>query len=333
VVGVDRASSPGANMKATTTLPHELGSDERRLWAQFCEDKSLESPFLSWEFANALGKTRTDSRVAVVEDDGVVVGFLPFQIASNGRGVPLGASISDAQAFIAPRPWTFDATRLVAEAGMTTWSFDHLVVDQEPFAPFHRSRHRSPFVDLAGGYEAFLGGLRGISKDFLPQVLRRRRKLEREIGPVALEWRSRSFSSDMSALQRWKSEQYRRTAVWDRFAQPWIITALESLGDVDGDGGLGVLSSLRAGDRLAAVHFGLVNSRRFCWWFPTYDPELGSYSPGLILLLELISAAAQRGIDTVDLGRGEHDYKLRVTDRFYEVAEGELATEKVEDAL
>jgi CelD/BcsL family acetyltransferase involved in cellulose biosynthesis len=85
-----------------------------------------------------------------------------------------------------------------------------------------------------------------------------------------------------------------------------------------------VLCVVRAGDRVAAVHLGLLSVDRLCWWFPSYDPDLGRYSPGLILLLELIAEGAARRVPVLDLGRGEHDYKLRVADRFYEVAEGEV---------
>jgi CelD/BcsL family acetyltransferase involved in cellulose biosynthesis len=70
----------------------------------------------------------------------------------------------------------------------------------------------------------------------------------------------------------------------------------------------------------------LLSGDRLCWWFPAYDPELARYSPGLILLLELIAEGAARGVPVLDLGRGEHDYKLRVADRFYEVAEGEVTS-------
>jgi CelD/BcsL family acetyltransferase involved in cellulose biosynthesis len=313
-------------MKCNVTVPAELGGEERRLWASFCEDSCLDSPFLSWQFADAVGRIRGDSRVAVLEDGGEVLGFLPFQSDARGEGSPLGASISDAQAFVAPRPWTFDAPGLVTQAGLASWSFDHLIVEQEPFVPFHRYRHRSPVVDLTGGYDEFIQRLRRHSKDFLPQVLRRRRKLERDIGPVHLEWRSTAFSSDMARLQQWKSDQYRRTEVWDRFSRPWIVETIHALAEVQDEPCTGILSALRSGDQLAAVHFGLASKSRLCWWFPAYEPELGRYSPGLIMLLELISAAAERGVAVLDLGRGEHDYKFRVADRFYEVDEGALIT-------
>ncbi|MBO0894625.1 MAG: GNAT family N-acetyltransferase, partial [Acidimicrobiales bacterium] len=218
--------------------------------------------------------------------------------------------------------WSFDPRQLVAGAGLSCWRFDHLVVSQAPFAPYHERRHRAPVVELAEGQSAFLEEVRAHSKDLLAQVGRRRRKLEREVGPVVFEWRSTRPGEDMAKLQRWKSEQYARTGVWDRFAHPWIAEALDALARTESAACTGVLAALRAGDRLAAAHFGLLGRNRLSWWFPAYDPDLGRYSPGLILLLDLIGQAAEQGVRRVDLGRGEHDYKLRFTRRYQEVAEG-----------
>ena len=53
----------------------------------------------------------------------------------------------------------------------------------------------------------------------------------------------------------------------------------------------GVLSGLYIGEKLVAAHFGMRSRRVLHWWFPAYDPELGKYSPGAQLLLELSRAA------------------------------------------
>jgi CelD/BcsL family acetyltransferase involved in cellulose biosynthesis len=309
-------------MKVTVVAPTELGPAERRRWEALSEDPPLRSPFLSWEFALAIGQVRDDARVAVVEDGVELCGFLAFQAGADHVGGPVGATIGDAQAFIGPAGWDFDPRLVVEAAGLSCWRFDHLVVSQAPFEPYHHHRHRSPVVDLHGGYDSFLEEVRAHSRDLLAQVGRRRRKLEREVGPVVCEWQSVRPDDDMALLQRWKSEQYTRTGVWDRFAQPWIAEALGALARTESRSCTGVLTVLRAGDRLAAAHFGLLGRDRLSWWFPAYDPDLGRYSPGLILLLDLITHAAERGVGMVDLGRGEHDYKLRFTSRHYEVAEG-----------
>jgi CelD/BcsL family acetyltransferase involved in cellulose biosynthesis len=312
-------------VKTAVLTPGELRAEEQHLWSEYARQHQLGSPFLSWAFVDVISRVRDDIRVAVVEDAGTL-GFFPFQTRTDATGVPVGAGISDAQAFMVPRPWTFDPRRLLAGAGLAGWGFDHLLVEQAPFAPYHRSRHRVPVVDIGDGYEAVTARLRSHSRDFLPQVLRRRRKLEREVGPVTFEWSASDADVAIRALREWKSAQYRRTGVWDRFTRPWIAEAIDSLSTAVDPDCTGVLGVLRAGDRLAAVHLGLRGVDRLCWWFPAYDPELGRYSPGLILLVELIAGGAARHVPVLDLGRGEHGYKLRVADRFYEVAEGEVTS-------
>ncbi len=311
-------------MRAEVVRPGALGPEDRQLWDTYAERSALGSPFLSWTFAEVIGAVRDDCRVAVVEDGSGTCAFFAFQLGPDGAGGPVGATICDAQAVVGRSDWNFDAARLVAAAGLTRWAFDHLSTQQAPFVPYHRQRHRSPVVDLRNGHGQFLRDLRAHSKDFLAQVGRRRRKLEREVGPVVCEWQSIQPDDDMRCLRRWKSDQYARDGTWDRFAEPWITDALTSLVGARNPSCTGVLTALRAGDRLVAAHLGLLGKDRLAWWFPAYDPEFGRYSPGLILLLDLIDEASKRGVPLVDLGRGEHGYKLRVTSQFYEVAEGEV---------
>jgi CelD/BcsL family acetyltransferase involved in cellulose biosynthesis len=302
--------------------PGELGAAERDAWCAFQrDDPTLASPFLAPEFAMAVDATRDDARVAVIEDAGEIVSFLAFSLAGDGTGAPIGATICDAQALVARAGFYWDPAALVHAAGLQSWSFDHLVATQLPFEPFHHARHRSPTVDLSAGHDAYLAQVRASSKDVLAQVARRRRKLAREIGDVVVEWQTGDGRA-LDTMLDWKSAQYRETGVWDRFDQAWIVDVVRTLAGTAADGLTGLLSTLRAGDHLVAVHFGLLGRDRLVWWFPAYDPTFGNYSPGLILLLDLIAEASARGITLVDLGRGEHHYKLRVANGEYEVAEG-----------
>lgn len=315
-------------MKVRVLRPGELGAGERHAWRD-CQraDPSLRIPFLSYEFAAAVDRARDDARVALVEDVGDAAAFLAFTSVEPGIGAPVGATICDAQALVARGSFGWDARELIRAAGLSVWTFDHLVCTQRPFVPFHRARHRSPIVDLIGGLDRYRADVRARSKDVLAQVARRRRKLGREVGPVTFEW----HTTDPRALETllgWKSAQYRETGVWDRFGERWIVDVVRVLAATNSEHLTGVVSTLRAGDGLVAVHLGLAGCDRLTWWFPAYAPAFGRYSPGLVLLLDLIADAAVRGIDVVDLGRGEHHYKLRVANATYEVAEGAVRVDE-----
>ncbi len=311
-------------MQVSVVPPGELGPLEVSAWRALQQDQAaLSSPFLSPDFALAVGRARDDARVAVVEDSEGLAGFFAFQVGSEGIGGPIGAGICDAQAFVCRADLEWDPLWLVRSSGLTTWRFDHLRSEQSAFAPYHRALHASPVIDLSGGYQAFLAAVSTISKDVLAQVGRRRRKLGREVGPVTTEWAERG-AEPFEALVAWKSAQYIATGTWDRFEHRSIRAALDDLRGTCQVTCAGLLATTRAGGELAAVHFGLGGLHGLSWWFTAYDPALGAYSPGLILLLDLADLAAQRGLATIDLGRGEHDYKLRVATSRYVLAEGEV---------
>jgi CelD/BcsL family acetyltransferase involved in cellulose biosynthesis len=304
--------------------PAELGAGECDRWrALQAASPELGSPFLAPEFALAVGRARSDARVAVVEDADGLAGFFAFQLDTDGAGRPIGAGICDAQAFVCRPALEWDAGWLVEASGLVSWRFDHLAIDQRPFTPFHVVRHRSPIMCLERGHGAFLEDVRARSKDVIAQVARRRRKLGREVGPVQTTWDDRDESA-WSQLVTWKSAQYAATGTWDRFDHQWIRQVLDELRAERAPGCAGLVATTRAGNHVGAVHFGLLGRNALSWWFPTYDPALAPYSPGLILLLDLAEQAAERGLSMIDLGRGEHDYKLRVATGAYEVAEGEV---------
>jgi CelD/BcsL family acetyltransferase involved in cellulose biosynthesis len=314
-------------MRVHVVTPGELDADDQAAWrAAQAARPELSSPFLSPEFASAVDRVRPDARVAVVDDDAGRTGFLAFQDAPDHQGSPIGEGLCDAQAFVHEEGLDWSPAEIVRASGLTAWRFDHLRLEQSEFGPFHRKIHRSPVIDLSRGHESFLSDVQQISKDVLAQMGRRRRKLEREVGPVITEWCDDSDDA-YGALKQWKSAQYAATGVWDRFAHPWISDLLDELRCATAPGCTGLLATTRAGDRLAAVHFGLAGVDSLSWWFPAYEPELGAYSPGLILLLDLAEQAAARSLSMIDLGRGEHGYKLRVANGSYEVAEGEVRAE------
>jgi CelD/BcsL family acetyltransferase involved in cellulose biosynthesis len=319
---VETAADGGCTVRLRILRPGDLGRAECDAWRALQRaDATLASPFLSPEFAVAVDGARDDARVAVVEDAEQIVGFFAFSATAQGIGEPIGATICDAQAFVSHEGFVWDPPSLVRDSGLSSWHFDHIVATQKPFEPFHQTLHRSPIVDLSEGHDAYLSQVRAHSKDVLAQVARRRRKLGREVGEVTTHWQT-DDDVILDTLIAWKSAQYRETSTWDRFDQPWIVDVVRTLWQTRAEGLTGLLTTLRAGDRLVAVHFGLLGRNRLSWWFPAYDPDVAHYSPGLILLLDLIEHAAARGVDLVDLGRGEHHYKLRVATGSYEVAEG-----------
>jgi len=84
----------------------------------------------------------------------------------------------------------------------------------------------------------------------------------------------------------------------------------------------GQLSALYIGDTLLAAHFAMVTPHIWHSWFPAYDPRFAAYSPGHILLINMARAAAKRGVQHIDLGKGMSTYKKAVMTDAIPLCEG-----------
>ncbi|MBR0829478.1 GNAT family N-acetyltransferase [Bradyrhizobium manausense] len=77
-----------------------------------------------------------------------------------------------------------------------------------------------------------------------------------------------------------------------------------------GDGRVIDLHALECDDEVIAIFAGVADGHRFSMMFNTYTmSEHSRYSPGLILMRNIIDRYAERGYRTLDLGIGTDDYK------------------------
>jgi CelD/BcsL family acetyltransferase involved in cellulose biosynthesis len=287
-----------------------LSSEQLARWSHIqASDPALASPFLSPQFTSIVGVARNDVYVGVLEQDARIVGFFPFQRGRWRMGRPVGSRISDYQGVIAERGAQLDAKEMIQACGLQGWEFDHVIAARPEFAPFARARSKSPFMDLSGGFEAYLHDRRQAGVREIGAVRRKMRKLAREQGE--LRFQPHTDDSDARAtLLRWKRQQYLRSGVSDTLAEPWIRQVLELAQARQEESFGGLLSLLYAGDRIVAAHLGLRSDSVWHYWFPAYDPELARYSPGLGLLLKMAEHAPSVPLATIDLGRGDERYKV-----------------------
>ncbi|MFF7186899.1 GNAT family N-acetyltransferase [Streptomyces sp. NPDC008222] len=307
--------------------PGELSAANRAAWtalqskAHLNGSPELANPFLSPEFALAVGRTRRGVRIAVAYEDGEPAAFFPFQRTTAGVGRAVGLGVSDCQGLVHRPGFAWDAHELLRACGLAVWEFDHLVEGQQPFEAEASGTFPSPVMDIDQGYEAYLRRLREQSPKFTRTTLAKDRKLGRDAGQVRYVHDERDPAA-LRTLMGWKSAQYRRTGRSDRFAHPWINQLVHQLFHTRSEPFAGILSVLYVADRPVAAHFGLRTERVLACWFPAYDPEFAKYSPGLILHLRMAEAAAADGIAYLDLGRGQKEYKDSLKTRELFVSEG-----------
>lgn len=288
--------------------PGDLGDADWHAWeALVAGHADLASPFFAPAFTRAVAGVRRDARVAVLRDEGRAIGFLPYH---GGRlGQPIGAHLSDFHGLIAAPGTVVDLPALLRACRLSAWRFDHLVGFPELFAPHTVHTSDSPVIDLAGGFDAYTRRVRQGS-DALAKLGRAQRKLVREVGPLRFVARDESDRA-FDTLFRWKTQQYRRTGVPDVLAGEWVRALLARLRGVDTPGFAGCLSTLYIGDRLIAAHLGMRTARVWHYWFPAFDREMGSYSPGNLLLMEIARHCCELGVERIDLGKGPGLYKAQ----------------------
>jgi CelD/BcsL family acetyltransferase involved in cellulose biosynthesis len=294
----------------TVVRPGDLGSSEASLWARFQKSSDeLQNPFFSLTFAQVVGRHRPNSRVAVVEADGAIQAFLPFDLGPRRIGMPIGDPMNNLQGFVGSR-LPIDARWVVKQAHLRGWRFNSVPAGQQAFAPFRYEGTTvpCPVIDLTKGDLSHISERR-----------KARRALERRLGTVSLEWNS-AQPTYVGQLIEWKSRKYHGT--FQLFSDPTARSIVEELATSNGDDCHGVVSVLSAGGRPVAVHLGLLGPRSLVGWFMSYDPELSRFAPGMMLWSPLATAADERGVSKIDLGAGQDTYKFGLSNDSYMVAGG-----------
>ncbi|WP_171075300.1 GNAT family N-acetyltransferase [Nonomuraea basaltis] len=311
-------------MRVTLALPRELGQHEVSRWRALQDsDPAFDNPFLSPEFTITVGELRDVVQVAVLYDGPDIVGFFPFERHPMGIGKPVAAGLTDAQGLVHVKDFEIDPRRLIKECGLSVYEFDHLVSGQ-PMLSDRNERHPSPIIDLRDGYERYTASLKEHSGKTYKTTLAKSRKLQREAGTMRHDYATTDLEP-LHTLLGWKTDQYRRTGRTDRFAHRWIVELVERLLATQSETFAGVLDMVYVDDKPVAGHFGVRTRTTLAGWFPAYDTQYARYSPGLIHHLAMAERAAEAGIEVIDMGRGQKEYKDKLKNGELEVAEGRVA--------
>jgi CelD/BcsL family acetyltransferase involved in cellulose biosynthesis len=309
-------------MKYEAIRPHELTNAMIVRWAEIQEsDAALANPYFRPEFTQVVAAVRDDVEVGVLKDNNQILGFFPFHRKRCGVARPIGLGLSDYHGLIVDSNAKWTAEAVLRGCRLIRWEFDHLLASQNPFTKFIFAKYQSPIIDVSQGYEQYTASIDKSARKQFREVERKRAKLEDAIGPVKFI----RHTKDQSVLRQmiaWKSLQCRKTGTVDYFKLKWCLRLIERIHASRDEAFGGMLSCLYAGEKIAAVHFSMYSQNVWHSWFPAYNDDLQEYSPGLILLYEMIRSAADIGIHYIDLGKGMSLYKRRVMTGGIPVAEG-----------
>jgi CelD/BcsL family acetyltransferase involved in cellulose biosynthesis len=307
-------------MRITLARWEDVRPDVARRWIELRRNNpSLGSPYFHPKFTGIVSSIRRrDTELAIIEEnDGAIVGLLPFHRLPGNIGVPIGDYLSDYNGLICEPDFKCDMRSVLRQCRLIAFDFYHLV-PQPSFVDFQEETEISPQIDLSGGFAAYAATQKAVKREQT-----KIRRLARDHGPL----RFVPHTTDSVALNHlfvWKQKQYRNAGKDIIFSQSWTTDVLqEIIRTNDRDFG-GMLSVLYSGDRIAAVHLGMRTQTIWHQWFPAYDPELADYSPGLILLLRMAEHAPSIGIKIIDFGKGMSEVKQRFMNAGAPVASGRV---------
>ncbi len=313
-------------MDIETVRAGGLGGRDRARWAELQAGLGQDwaSPFLSPGWAAAVDAAQApfgrEIRVAVLREAGEAVGFLPVQ-AGPVAAMPAGAPLCDYQGLVAAPHISVDPREILQALGVQRYDFCHMLRSDRAFAGHAQGGDEAYVVDLSDGWAAYEQGRREAGTDILKDIAKKRRKLEREAGPIAFRAFSRS-RGDFDTLFAWKRAQLLRTRQTDITATPWVRLLLENLFESrDPDFG-GALFTMHVGDRLAAAHFHLRGPGQVHAWFIAHDEGFERYSPGLVMFGELLTWMADSPYRELDLGPVAYRFKDRLATRTRQIAYG-----------
>jgi CelD/BcsL family acetyltransferase involved in cellulose biosynthesis len=317
-------------MEVSVVKPAELGLSEEKQWREFQSLYPVGAhPNYSLTYVRAVCRSDDNGRVAIAEDSGGIRAFIPYTKENGGVAETLGGGQTGVDGLISSNE-PIDLRQVVRRARLRGWRFTYAPAGQTPVDPY---RYQGDYhvrevhvTDLRDGYDGYLQSL---PKKTRAGIARRRRGLEREIGPVSLEWNS-DDPANRNLLLEWKSAQFPYVRRW--LSDPSHRTMVEELANSENEDCSGVTSVLYAGAKPVAVSLNLRAGGMLAGWFIGYDPEYSRFSPGTMLWLGLSEEAARRGVEIVDFGYGDDKQKVEFGNASYPVSGGAVWASRLESA-
>ena len=314
-------------MEFAVVAPQELTPADVSAWLALQAASGRTSPFLSPSWVQACaavaGPDQACARVAILRESAEAVGFFPVRVRGETAG-PVGAPMCDYQGVVGAPDLACDPRRLLGALRVGRLDFSSLLADQGAFASGVRGVSQSQVIDLADGYDTYAAARRAAGTDILQDTAKKRRKLEREQGAAVFSV-SREIG-DFDQMIAWKRAQYLASGQTDIFQAPWTDALLRSLfrRDPGADEAAfgGAFFTLHVAGKLAAAHFALRQGAVLHAWFIAHDEAFARYSPGVILINEILKWAPAQGVRELDLGPGDYRFKHSLANVKRDVAHG-----------
>ena len=291
-------------------------------WRRLVRDNAIfSSPFFAPGYTQLVGSCLGDVMVGLLRQEGRVVGIFPYEWERDGHARPVGSIFCDYQGVIVGPDIHWTAEGMLTKLGVESYRFDHMLSSQHQWRKFVQVRDVSWSINLSDGYEAYEVDLRSAKRMQIADVRRQRRMIEKEVG--ALSFSPHEVDHGLLDLMLgWKSAQWARSGWVGRFTADWEHRLMHRLLETAQPDFAGLFSILRCSGRPVAMHLGMRSAHTWHYWTTAYDQEFKRYSPGLIMLAEMIRHAPGLGLEELDMGKDGFKYKRRLHTHTVQLAEG-----------
>ena len=267
--------------------------------------------------------------VILIRDDGKLIGAAPLMIKKTQLGGItvdrklqfIAHDVSDYMDFmITDKPekcfsLIFDQIKM--RSNLWDWAEFVYIPENSPLLSYWLNqsglkevRDISVVIDLTK-YQNWEEYFRSLDKKVRDDVKRQENNLKR-MGEISLEIFTDydQINSTLSKFfelhrKRWAEEGFKSQFQDERLKKRYLALAevLSSSGRVE-------LSCLKVDQVIAALHFGFVYNERYYYYTPAFNPEFKKFSPGKLLLANLIRNSFEKRFKKFDLLRGAEKYKF-----------------------
>lgn len=298
-------------MTTTYLKLNELSPADRRAWSAIrAADPDLASPYFSLAYLDMVETARPGVRIARLEQDGEVAGFLPFCTDPFGTARPAGGPLCDLHGPVIAPDRTINLTSALKSGPVRAYAYSAV--------PYANIRHGlagqcsdgNHVIDLSAGYDRYIEARSPMS----PEFRRIHRKAMRIV--EAQDTQIQHDVVDAQAFERLielKQDGYDAAGHFNVFSLNWPKPLLQALLASEDPSARGVMSTLSVDGEQAAIFFGMRSETVLHYWFPAYEPAFAKKNVGHALLFSLADWATSQSIQQIHLGLGDYRYKVMMS--------------------
>lgn len=310
-------------LKFALYRPAEMSAELWQAYAALRDARAIyDDPFFDPDFAKLVGEVREDTRIGVAFDNDEAVGIWALHVRPGGWARPIGGAFSDWHGPILKTGQKLSERGFLAGLELSGMTVAGLLPQAMSVTDGLR-RVGANMTDLSMGWDAYLARQQSAWPKHFKKMRRLYRNIERDFSTHEFVWDD-SCARSFNRLIEMKRDQFARTGLHNVLKPEWARSLLERLHGFEGPRLRARLVTLYFDDHHAASELNLQSDKVMHGWLTAYNRDLGSYSPGNVLVQELLPRLVQNKILTYDSGPGLDHYKRHYTNYQLPIEAGTL---------